>query len=368
MHDDTRLRRGFWMTLAVVSVWKVVVGSTLTLCYDESYYHYWSLHPQLSYFDHPPMTAWLMTLSGAAFGNSVWTVRIWPLLFSTLAALLARRTASEMFDKPAGDRAGILILLAPIFLGNGVVMTPDVPLALCWVAAIFCAWRAVQAEGLSWTWWSLAGVAAGLGFLSKYNMVLFFGGLILFFILSPQDRKRVFLGCLIAGVVATLFFTPVIAWNVLNGFASFKFQLNRRMVPTAHHSALQNIGEYAGIVIAVVTPVLGLLCFYVSALSVATKNRARLFCAAFFWSVVGGRVRDGALRRRGGIATPAGLVARDDMEYVAGADGSAVRVRAGPRPSSLGSSQGIHAHAPNRSGDRRAQRQRTSRFRLHVHA
>ena len=135
--------RFFWVVLAVITLWKIIVCVKLTLVLDEGYYYYWSLHPQLSYFDHPPLVGWLMTLSGMLLGNSVWTVRIWPLLGGILFTLLGRALGRAWAGQAAGNRAGVLLALAPLFAGNGFIMTPDAAFAVAWAAAIGCVWKAL---------------------------------------------------------------------------------------------------------------------------------------------------------------------------------------------------------------------------------
>ncbi|HLX63210.1 MAG TPA: glycosyltransferase family 39 protein [Planctomycetota bacterium] len=277
--------RLFWIVLGSVSIWKIAAAWKLTLCYDETYYHYWSLHPQLSYYDHPPLTGWLMTLSGWVLGNSVWTVRIWPLLLSTASVFVARAAAREIFDAEAGNRAGLLMALAPIFAGNGIVMTPDAVLVFFWTASVYLAWRALNADSLCSLWWVALGVTAGMGFLSKYNMVLFYTGLVLLFLISPRDRKRIFIGCLISGLIAAVIFSPVLIWNFKNHFASFRFQFSQRLTQVPK-SRISNLAEYLGILIVVVTPVLGGLCFYSAGRRAFSKERRDKFCAALLWGVV----------------------------------------------------------------------------------
>ena len=278
-------QRWFWITLAVTALWKAIVIVKLDLCFDEGYYFYWSLFPQLSYFDHPPLTAWLMTLSGALFHDSVWTVRLWPFLGGILLAFLGRSLARRLFDAETGDRAGVFLLLAPAFLGNGFLMTPDAPFALCWAAAVWCACRAVGSPSRFSAWWPAAGLCAGLGFLAKYNMVLFFFGLGLFWLFSPGRRVRIFQGAAAAGLVALLLFLPVIVWNAQHDWLSFRFQLSHGFSRNTR-SVWANAGDYAGALLILVTPILGAFCFWSGARRATVHDPQRRLLAAFFWAVI----------------------------------------------------------------------------------
>jgi hypothetical protein len=46
-----------------LTLWRAYTGATLPLHPDEAYYWLWSRHLALSYFDHPPMIAYLIKLS-----------------------------------------------------------------------------------------------------------------------------------------------------------------------------------------------------------------------------------------------------------------------------------------------------------------
>lgn len=275
----------FWIALALTTVWKAIAIGKLDLCFDEGYYYYWSLFPQLSYFDHPPLTAWLMTLSGWLFHNSVWTVRVWPFLGSLLLAVLGRSLARRLFDAETGDRAGFFLLVAPLFIGNGFLMTPDAPFAVCWAAAVACACRAAVSRARLSAWWLAAGVCAGLGFLAKYNMVLFFFGLGLYWLASPGQRSPIFRGAFVAGLIALLMFLPVLVWNERHDWISFRFQLSHGLSRNTRPLAA-NLVEYLGNLLLIFTPILGGLCFWSAARRSTFQDPQRRMLAAFFWVVV----------------------------------------------------------------------------------
>lgn len=123
--DQLTLRRAFWAVLVLVTAWKIFAAQHLAISFDEAYYFSWALSPQLSYLDHPPLVAWAMALAAKVFGDSLWTVRICPLLAGTATVLIGRDLARRMYGPATGDRAGLLLALIPVLAGAGMLMTPD---------------------------------------------------------------------------------------------------------------------------------------------------------------------------------------------------------------------------------------------------
>jgi hypothetical protein len=76
--------------------------------------------------------------------------------------------------------------------------------------------------------WLLAGIFFGIACLSKFSAILVLPGLILFLLTVPRLRPLLFTaGPYVASLAALIIFTPVIVWNVQNGFAAFLFQGSR---------------------------------------------------------------------------------------------------------------------------------------------
>jgi len=274
----------FWGIVLITLIWKLVAGANLGLIFDECYYWVWSLHLQACYFDHPPLVAWVIAAGHALLGHNALAVRIGAILSGVLLAVVGRELGKEMFGESAGNRAGILLTLAPIFAGNSFLMTPDTMLIPAWAVAMLFAWRGSRPEA-PMAWWLLAGVATGVGFLSKYTMVLFFAGLGVIWLVSPGNRQRIFQGCMMTGVVALIFFYPVIWWNSRHEWASFTHQLNHGFRNEHHHLVnFQNLADYVVFLVVLASPVVGLLCFR-TAFTRMVDERYR-FLGAFFWPVV----------------------------------------------------------------------------------
>lgn len=211
----------------------LITLATLPLGLDEAYYWYWSQHLDLSYFDHPPMIAWLISVSTTLGGAQEFGVRCGGLVLTLIGAYFSFATARLLFPTAPSQFAWeyLLVLnLTPIFAGAAIIQTPDTPLFLCWQVALYFGAKIVVTQA-AWAWYG-AGIGLGLGLLSKYTMVLFVPGMLLFLALSPAHRhwfKR--REPWLSAILAVLIWSPVLIWNAQHDWISFRFQLNQGFNP-----------------------------------------------------------------------------------------------------------------------------------------
>lgn len=213
----SRIQKVFWFSVVI----KFILSAALPLTNDEAYYWVWSKHMQLSFYDHPPMVAWLFWL-GDKIGIYGSMVR-WPGVLLGSGTLALWLLILKPFFSDAQRMYWLLLaLFSPLIGGTNLVVTPDLPLLFFYALSLwtFYQWRKVS----HWGWALAFGLSTGLGFSSKYVMVLF--GLSLFpLILASAQLRRPFLrqsGWIIFGLVAGS--SPVWLWNLMHDFASFKFQ------------------------------------------------------------------------------------------------------------------------------------------------
>ena len=212
----TLLHKVFWIALLI----KLALAAALPLTNDEAYYWVWSQHMQLSFFDHPPIVAWLFWL-GDHLGDPH-LVR-WPAVLlghGTLALWLI--LLRPFFDDSKRLCWLFMALFSPLVGGTNLLVTPDLPLLFFYALSmwVFYRWR----EKPHWSWALFFGLSMGLGFSAKYMMVLFPLSLFPLLVLSRQIRGPLFrqFGWIILG--ALLGALPVWLWNLLNDFISLRFQ------------------------------------------------------------------------------------------------------------------------------------------------
>jgi hypothetical protein len=187
---------------------------------DELYYWCWSKELQLSYFDHGPLTAYLIRLSTLVFGDSVFALRL-PACLCTCAMLLLLVRLTRPLTP-----LGWVVLSPPCFL-FAVVMTPDAPLQCFWTA--YVVWLAGLHERLakeghvSWPSWLAGGLLLGLGILSKYTMGLA-GISAALSLVGIRPWRKWFLGFLVHGAVGFAVSSPILLYNLQENFVPLQFQ------------------------------------------------------------------------------------------------------------------------------------------------
>ncbi len=199
---------------------QLVYAAHLPLHGDEAYYWAWSQHPALSYFDHPPMIAWLLALT-TAFGASELAVRVVPALCMGLSTWFIYRLTLEIYGHSAAILALLVFVALPVTQMGALLATPDAPVVLFWSLGLYASYQAIfSARGV---WFLGAGAAIGLALLSKYTAILFPAALFAFLLLRRRDlflRGSTWRASLLGVAV----FFPVLLWNAQHDWISFLFQ------------------------------------------------------------------------------------------------------------------------------------------------
>jgi dolichol-phosphate mannosyltransferase len=262
--------------VAVAAILRAVAVLVLPVLPEESYHWLYSQHPALSYYDHPPMVAWLIGLGCSIFGDGVLGIRFFPWLCSIGTAVSAAWTARRLFGPAAASWTAILIALQPVTVFASSFGFPDAGMLFFWALGLAFVVRALDSgQG---AWWLAAGAALGAGMLSKYTAAFLGASLLLYLVATPKDRFWLktpwpYLGA----VVALLVFSPVIVWNATHDWASFKFQSvgrleeGRPLRTTSPLSAVLSASTYVLIQLGSVVP----LTFPVAAVAIVAGFRSR---------------------------------------------------------------------------------------------
>ncbi|GAB1715146.1 MAG: hypothetical protein NTAFB05_01880 [Nitrobacter sp.] len=240
--------------IAAMTVLRCIFAATLDLRTDEAYYWTWSKESALSFLDHPPMIAWFIRLGTAIFGDTNFGVRFAGLLAMPISQLLladiVRRVTRDI-------RAAVLaVLMMEAALYYGLLMAkvaPDVALIPFELAMVWSLVRLTESGDARW--WLAAGFFGGLALLSKLTALMLVPAVVLF-IVVPDWRSRWLRSPYLwaAPLIAAAVFSPVLIWNWMHDWASFRFQFVR--ATAAHGVTLRTLGDYLGLQFGQVGPIL----------------------------------------------------------------------------------------------------------------
>lgn len=212
--------------LLAINLFKLWLSRYLPLLGDEAYYNVWSQHLALSYNDHPPVIAYVHWLVNFLSGQSEFGVRLAAVILILISTWLIYLIAREAFNKKVAAAAAILFNIVPTYFTGGLFLTPEQPLLIFWLLSMYVTVRLFKTQDSRL--WYILGLSVGLGLLSKYPMILFLPGLLLYLIISKENRHWLTKKEPYLGLILTIFvFSPVIIWNWQQGFSSFLYHGSR---------------------------------------------------------------------------------------------------------------------------------------------
>lgn len=216
--------KSIWLIWGLSLVFKICLSSFVPLAPDEAYYWVWSHHLSLSYLDHPGMVAWLFYL-GQFFSFIPHGERLPTILMGHLTLLVWIFICRRLWTENLTWRWLITYLGIP-FLGLGsILVTPDVPVLFFWSLSFLLLLHWLEEPKTQTS--IFLGLSLGLGFCSKYHMVLFvLGFLVYLWREKPKLSKNHGQGFAIVFLFGLVASSPVLIWNYQNHWESFKFQIN----------------------------------------------------------------------------------------------------------------------------------------------
>jgi 4-amino-4-deoxy-L-arabinose transferase-like glycosyltransferase len=233
--------RRYTIVIALLIALRFVVAGIVPLSADEAYYWMWSRHLGAGYLDHPPAIAWLIRLGTLLFGDTSFGVRFVTVLGSALASLFVWRAALDLTeDARLAARATIYFNLTLMVGVEMLAATPDAPALLTSAALLWSLVRLkVTADG---RWWIAIGAIGGLALLSKFTAFFLGGGMLVWLIADPRERRWFLSPWLYAAIALALAVDlPNLTWNANHDFVTYRFQFAR---VTHGGVTLRYLGEF----------------------------------------------------------------------------------------------------------------------------
>jgi len=250
----------FTKILVLSTILKFLLSGMFGLTDDESHYWQYAQYLDFSYYDHPPLVGYLIYLSTKIFGNNLYGVRIPAIFCSTVAIIYFYRLIKEIFGSQTALYSSLLLNFIPISFVGSIITIPETLLGMFWMMYTFYFYKFVLTEDV----WVLyfCGMLLGVALLAKYTAVFLFIGSVFIILITPKLRKLLlkkdfYVYCLISVII----FSPVILWNIVHKFVSFKYQFGHA-IGTKILFSLKTFVENFGFQAGYISPVVFVLLWY----------------------------------------------------------------------------------------------------------
>ena len=249
----SRSTRWFIGLASLLLALRFVAQGMLPLMHQEAYYWMYAQHPSLSYYDHPPMVAWVIGLGTAVFGDREWGVRFVGGALMVLNGPLMYAFARQWWGRRVALASALFVEMAPAYFGIGLIATMDPALLTFWLVALNGFSLAVR-RGSAAAWY-LCGFGLGGALLSKYTGVMLIPGVgALLLAHAPWRRHLRSPHPYLAALLGIAMFSPVLIWNAQHDWASFRFQFMTR-IARGSTSHLKFVANFLLLQVAVATPI-----------------------------------------------------------------------------------------------------------------
>lgn len=250
-------QKSAYILILILAILTTLYNAILPLHGDEAYYWMWSHDLQLSYFDHPPMIAYLIYFSNF-ISQSEWGVRLVPVMSMSISSLYLYKLTILLSDEKTALNAVVIFSAVLLTHAGYIFATPDAPLILFWTLSLYHSYKAIfEGKLLNFI---LAGIFLGAMMISKYSAIMLVLSILIFIL---TKRRDLFLNpyLYLSGILAIAVISPMLYWNYQHEWISFLFQLNHG---SSDSFAIQPwlILEFVSSQFGVFTPVFAWILFY----------------------------------------------------------------------------------------------------------
>jgi len=224
-----------WSAIVALGILRLIYWMLAFPNADEAYYWWWGQSLSLSYYDHPPLFAWLQGLMAQVLPHDFWSLRFLNLVSNGVVFYAYWWLVCYLYPQ-CQRRAWLLVTTticsAPLYFVMLTLAWHDhLMITLCLVGSIFLVQyldnyrfaNLVQDHNLY-----IAVLLFSLATITKYNALLFGFGLLTIIGADHQLRKLITWQRAIAvGFIFALVLLPVLLWNFQHDFPSFRYYLSR---------------------------------------------------------------------------------------------------------------------------------------------
>lgn len=227
--------------ICIAAALHFALGFSIEFSVDEAHYALYAKHLALSYFDHPPLVGWiqwpLVTLNSTEgiiriIPEALWLLSMYLVYQVTIKVhhLMQGRNSGYLTNiLPSAPACGFMAILAviaapvPNILAIGLL--PDTILTPLSLGLMLMALRWLKKDEFTLVDWIITGVLLGLAGLSKYTAAFTAFALLLVLLVSTKKPWISKAGFWLALFIAFVLIFPVLYWNWVNNWISFKYQI-----------------------------------------------------------------------------------------------------------------------------------------------
>jgi 4-amino-4-deoxy-L-arabinose transferase-like glycosyltransferase len=179
---------------------------------DELYFLDAAHHLDWGYVDFAPLTAWLLRLNEAIFGDSLHALRLLPALAAAikvgLTSLIAIEFGADLFGI---GLACLCVVAAPVYLiiDNQFAANSFEP--VLWMGCAYVLIVAIKYDRPRMLLWS--GLLAGIGLENKLSMIFFCAAILVGVLLTPARKILRSPWVVAAMLIALACFLPTLVWQ-----------------------------------------------------------------------------------------------------------------------------------------------------------
>lgn len=197
----------------------------LTPTITSFYYYAWGKHLAWSYFDGPPMIAYLFSISNAIFGNTFFSVNIVGFVCLFVSAYYIYKIGCLLLDKQVGLIGALIWIILPTTTESIFVrVLYDAPLNLFTILSFYYFARYISLKRTLDLYRSAVFIGAMI--LSKYTAVVSIIGLLVSILFSKNRQLFKSVHFYLASMIIFIMALPVIYWNASHQWVSITYLLN----------------------------------------------------------------------------------------------------------------------------------------------
>ncbi len=194
---------------------------------DELYFLACGQHLAWGYVDMPPLTAVQAFLTRALFGDSAFSIRLFPALAGAALVFMAGMIAREMGGgRFAQGLAALSVLAAPMYLVFDSYLSMNAVEPVIWMGCVLLVIRMIKIG--AGRLWLAFGALSGLGLLNKHTMLLFGFALVAGLLLTSQRGLLKSRWLVLGGALAFTIELPNLVWMAQHHFPMLELLANIR--------------------------------------------------------------------------------------------------------------------------------------------